>query len=1335
MAKKFGDYYLGFDIGTNSVGWAVTDLEYKVLNFNNKAMWGVHLFEEGKSAAERRVFRSGRRRLERRKERVALLRLLFRDEINKVDPNFYERMADSKFITTDKKIIQKNTLFDDEEFNDKSYYKLYPTIYHLRSELIHNNGKHDIRLVYLALQHILKHRGHFLFEGQDFKEVTSFGRVFSNVLNVLEDYGFCFGNVNAERVEELLKAKMSLRDKSRELELAMISDKSGDNYKQQQTVVKLIAGSKIKLSDLFDDENLNDAEINSISFSDGIDEVVDVLEDILLDKMMVIRELKSVYDWSILNHILKDNTYISDAKKATYDEHQSDLKMLKQIINKYLKDAKKEILTDKNSKENYVAYIGQSNEKIIDQETFNKFIVKKLNGVTLLDDEEIYFMEKLKENKAFPKQVVKENGIVPYQLHRMEMKEILSNASTYYPFLLEKDSEGLTVIDKIDSIMTFRIPYYVGPLNANSKFAWIKRLTEGKIYPWNFDKVVDKEASANEFIRRMTNKCTYLVNADVLPKQSILYAKYNILNQLNNLKVNEEKLPVAIKQQIFEDLFLNVEKPRKVTFKLLKGYFVQKGLFTSARSIELSGVDGEIVGDMKAYVQFKKILGESMPNTSIIDQIISRIVILGESKELLKNYLNKEYKDKFTSNQIKEICKLSFTGWGNFSKEFLNNIYHLDESIGELINIIDMMYNSQENLMQLLSNNYSYIQSIKDYNEEYGEEFSGLNIKILDDLYVSPAVRRSIWRVLMLSKEIVKVTGHEPTKIFIEMARDVENNGKKGKRTTSRKNQLMELYNNCKEDEEELYKSLELMDEGRLRDNRLYLYYTQMGRCMYSGERIDLVDLERLYDIDHIYPQSKVVDDSITANKVLVKRTLNAKKGDRYPIPYECVSDKAKLLWRTLRDKKLISVEKYERLNRKNSFTQDELAGFISRQIVETRQSTKAVAGILDKLYTNSKVVYVKAGNVSKFRHDNDIAKSRIVNDFHHAKDAYLNIVVGNVYNEKFTSNPVNFIKKSEIYSMNKVFDYEVKKHGNMVWDVKENKSLNDVLSQVDKNNILFTRYATDGKAGFFDQMPMKKGKGQYPLKSEDARLANIEQYGGYNKVAGAYFFLVEHTDKKKRVKTMEYVTVIEAKNINKEVDLVEYAERVLGLVEPRILIKKIKINSLFKINGMKLHVSGRNGTQIIAKNAIQLLMSNEDYKYIAKVEKYINKNKEKKTIYPITEKQVINSETNVKIYDLLTDKLRNSIYGNMPALQLVTLENGREKFVEMDIYKQTEQLYILFSLFDSTPATTDLCLVGGSKNAGKLAISKNLDNAKTFSIINQSVTGLFEQEIDLKKL
>ena len=41
MGEEIGDYYLGLDIGTSSVGWAVTDPEYNILNYRRKALWGI----------------------------------------------------------------------------------------------------------------------------------------------------------------------------------------------------------------------------------------------------------------------------------------------------------------------------------------------------------------------------------------------------------------------------------------------------------------------------------------------------------------------------------------------------------------------------------------------------------------------------------------------------------------------------------------------------------------------------------------------------------------------------------------------------------------------------------------------------------------------------------------------------------------------------------------------------------------------------------------------------------------------------------------------------------------------------------------------------------------------------------------------------------------------------------------------------------------------------------------------------------------------------------------------------------------------------------------------
>lgn len=122
------------------------------------------------------------------------------------------------------------------------------------------------------------------------------------------------------------------------------------------------------------------------------------------------------------------------------------------------------------------------------------------------------------------------------------------------------------------------------------------------------------------------------------------------------------------------------------------------------------------------------------------------------------------------------------------------------------------------------------------------------------------------------------------------------------------------------------------------------------------------------------------------------------------------------------------------------------------------------------------------------------------------------------------------------------------------------------------KNNILVTRKAYEVKGGLFDQQIMKKGKGQVPIKGNDERLANIEKYGGYNKAAGTYFMLVKSLDKKgKEIRTIEFVPLY-LKNqieINHE-SAIQYLAQKRGLNSPEILLSKIKIDTLFKVDGLR---------------------------------------------------------------------------------------------------------------------------------------------------------------------
>ena len=121
---------------------------------------------------------------------------------------------------------------------------------------------------------------------------------------------------------------------------------------------------------------------------------------------------------------------------------------------------------------------------------------------TVSNQSEYEFIEQeIQADTILPVQISKDNGVIPYQVQEMELKDILAKAEKYMPFLSEKDANGLSVSDKIVEIFKFRVPYYVGPLNGyNNTNSWMVRKSDGKITPWNFDNwdACDFNARADE---------------------------------------------------------------------------------------------------------------------------------------------------------------------------------------------------------------------------------------------------------------------------------------------------------------------------------------------------------------------------------------------------------------------------------------------------------------------------------------------------------------------------------------------------------------------------------------------------------------------------------------------------------------------------------------------------------------------------------------------------------------------------------------------------------------------------------------------------------------------
>ena len=1340
------NYYVGLDIGTDSVGWAVTDRQYNLLRAKGKDMWGAYLFDPAKTAAERRGYRTARRRTARVRQRIKLLQELFAPEVYAVDPAFFIRMEQSKFVETDKTIEGKDAIFHDEAFGDKEFYKKFPTIYHLRAAFLdpqQARGITDVRLLYLAIHHIIKNPGHFLFEGQNITagdtdllktSLSAINAYFSDD-DLSEDNKHTLPLDKYAEIADVLKNRKTGKN-AREAQLKKICDVDKAD-KTALAVIRCIVGKKVDLKDLFG-ENHSVAK-EKLCFDDtDFDKNYETLQLQLNDEEAAfVDAMKAVYDWAMLAEVLNGNTYLSLAMIERYRIHAEHLKMLKSYIKSECPERYAQTFR-RNSSNNYAAYVGSDRGrdfKHCTREDFYKYLR------SFVKDEQI--LQLIERGEFLPKLRTSVNGVIPYQVHRAELVTILKNAEDNFPFLKE-EQDGFTVAQKIIKLLEFRIPYYVGPLssaheskNPKKGFYWAVKnpgFERTKITPWNFDKIIDRDASEDKFISRMTNKCTYLLGEDVLPKSSLLYSEFTFRNELNNLCFKDNRLSEKAREEIFK----YATEHKRVTLSGIGKLLEEKNLIECGedKPENFSGTDGDFHSSLSSLITIKRVLGENF-DRDMAEQIILWATLTPDKDRLVRRVKN-HY--SLPDDVLKKIKGLSFSGWGRLSEKFLTDIWAADDD-GVRTNIIEAMKSTGANLMELLSAKYGFSDAIKEFNADLNPS-PNVEYSDVDELYCSPSVKRAIWRTICLVREIEKINGCPPKRIFVEMARGATKE-QKGKRTTSRKEQIKALFKDIHDNERDWVAEIESQPDNLFSSDKMFMYYMQMGKCAYSGENIPLTDVfnTNLYDIDHIYPQSKIKDDSLD-NRVLCKKEYNQDiKKDVYPVSKE-IRDKMRDIWAVWLDKKLISKEKYKRLTRSTPLTEAELSDFIDRQLVETRQSTKAVATLLKRMYPDSEIVYSKAGNVADFKekvnndykkHDKpelSIVKIRELNDLHHAKDAYLNIVVGNVYFTKFNRNAAIFFKKNNIdsYNLKNLFNYDLPG----AWKVSEKER---ILQTARKNTCRVVQFVSEERGQLFNDNISPQDtvtKGFVPIKA-NGPISDMYKYGGYTKVARAYFSLVLSSGNKgKQTITLEaipiYIDLLGENAVN------DYIRRVTGDKNATRLIDKIKMNSLLKIDSTYCYLIGKaDERRVLLCNANQFIISDEDAAYLKKISRFCEKNKKAEGKLTADEQHDgLTKDKNLEFYRMLVKRLEEKPYCLLPMPDSTTLLKSKENvFVMLNIEEQCSVIMEIMHFFQCNSVESDLTLLDGKKT-GMVRRSKTIDPDEEILLIYQSPTGFYQKTVSL---
>ena len=522
------EYNIGLDIGTTSVGWAVVEVDnQQIMKKGKKALWGARLFEEANTAADRRTSRSVRRRYDRRRERIRLLQEEFKDEINKVDPDFFTKLQNSKYSKKDKN--NKRLCFREEEIKGAAtYYKEYPTIYHLRRALMEEQKQFDIRLVYLAIHHIIKYRGNFLYEGKNFsvKDINledQLKQLIELLINDLPELELTEDDVLDMDFKEFAEAFFKETRNDVKVKLKTILKPIDQTFANEFS--KLMVGNMANIPKMLKQDSSEKIEVTFLKsdYENKYDKCLTALGE----KIEIYDLIKKIYDSVTLKKILgkEDNPSISNKMIKMYDEFCPNFRWLKEtlrkdrdVYNAFFKSSKKE----KCPYEKYMSgEIDNNDLKNSIDKSISALIEHNNISQENLDKYKNEILPQLENNNFLCKTNSTDNGIYPYQLNENELIQIIENQGKYYPFLLEKYNEDTY---RIVRLLEFKIPYYIGPLvtKEKSKNAWLIKTTKtGKITPFNFDTMIDKEKTAIEFIKRMSSHCSYLLDEYAMPTNTI----------------------------------------------------------------------------------------------------------------------------------------------------------------------------------------------------------------------------------------------------------------------------------------------------------------------------------------------------------------------------------------------------------------------------------------------------------------------------------------------------------------------------------------------------------------------------------------------------------------------------------------------------------------------------------------------------------------------------------------------------------------------------------------------------------------------------------------------
>ncbi|MDY5279563.1 type II CRISPR RNA-guided endonuclease Cas9 [Sharpea porci] len=571
-------------------------------------------------------------------------------------------------------------------------------------------------------------------------------------------------------------------------------------------------------------------------------------------------------------------------------------------------------------------------------------------------------------DKSSSKKVIKYHNkkgyqyLIPRKLLENEMSLILHKQEEFYDCL---SIDNITII--LDKIF-FQRNFEDGPGPKIKRNEYINNNKGNQLY-----------TGFNEMI----GYCPFYHQEKKGTKNSLIYDEYYLINTLSQFFFTDSNGEIMT----FSKELLN---------ELMLQFFDHKGELTNKQlSSFLSKHEMELNSKEKSNKKYKLNYMKQLTDSNIFDSemitifreeietssyrsvnslsnkignCIGQFITPSKRKEELTNILiDANYPKELASKLADSIKVIKSQSVANISNKYMLEAIHAFES-GKKYGDFQAEFNETREL------------------EDHHFMKNNKLIAIQDsDLIRNPVVYRTINQ----SRKIINaaINKYNIVRINIEVASDVNksfeqrDNDKKYQNDNYEKNLQLESELTDYINKENLHVNV----NSKMME-RYKLYLSQNMHCIYTNTPLTMMDV--IYgtnvQVDHIIPQSKILDDTLN-NKVLVLRDANSIKNNRLPLE---AFDEMQINVDTNYTKKdylteclhllknktnPISKKKYQYLTLKK-LDDETIEGFISRNINDTRYITRYIANYLKTAFKESDktknidIVTIKGAVTSRFR-------------------------------------------------------------------------------------------------------------------------------------------------------------------------------------------------------------------------------------------------------------------------------------------------------------------------------------------------------------------------------